>query len=257
MSEALLSVRDLNLFLASPVYRPTSWREAFVHFIKRSPKANLEKVHVCRGISFDLYPGDRVALIGRNGAGKTSLCRCIAGFYRPTAGEIVKQGRVRALFDPAPVVQAELTGRENAWLLATLLYPTEDVMDLVEEALDFSELGSFLNFPVRTYSKGMQVRLGLSLSALKGADILILDEVFDGADFTFREKISARMVEVIEKSGSVLFISHSEEQIRRVCNRVLLLDQGALVFDGPVEEGLRLFHGRPLPETSFDEGPPI
>lgn len=225
-----------------------TWREAFVRLVNRERVGVKERLHVCKNISFDIYPGERVALVGVNGVGKTSLCRAIAGFYAPSSGQIERHGKIRALFDATTFVQAELTGRENAWLLASLLYPNEDVSPLVEEALEFSELGKFLDVPIRTYSKGMLARLGLSLSALKGSDLLILDEVFDGADQFFREKISARMQQVVRQSGAVIFISHSEEQIRRVCNRLLLLCDGAIVFDGSVEQGLQLFQGLRQPK---------
>jgi ABC-type polysaccharide/polyol phosphate transport system ATPase subunit len=185
-----------------------------------------------------------VAIVGANGAGKTSLCRLIAGFYKPTSGLIERFGHVRALFEVATVVQPELTGRENAELLAKLLYPLEDVSFELSEALEFSELGRFLDVPLRTYSKGMHARLGLSLATMKSAEILILDEVFDGADQFFREKIAARTVRLMEKSGAVIFISHSAQQIRQVCNRVIVLEHGCIAFDGAVEAGLAYFSHR-------------
>lgn len=248
MSRPLLRLRNVNLHFDTNIYRSVTWREAFVRFLKREQIGQRERLHVCKNISFDLYPGERVALVGVNGVGKTSLSRCIAGFYRASSGQIERNGKIRALFDATTFVQMELTGRENAWLLASLLYPREDVKALVDEALEFSELGKFLDVPIRTYSKGMLARLGLSLSALKGSDVLILDEVFDGADQFFREKISLRMQQVVRQSGAVIFISHSEEQIRRVCNRLLLLRDGAIVFDGGVEQGLQLFQGLKRPK---------
>ncbi|MGZ3722400.1 MAG: ABC transporter ATP-binding protein [Bdellovibrionales bacterium] len=241
MSEPVVSLRHVNLYFTASLYRSASWRDVFVRAIKRGDHGLAERLHVCRNISFDIQRGDRVALIGTNGAGKTSLCRCIAGLYQPTSGEILRHGEIRALFEPATVVQPELTGRENAWLLSQLLFPGEDVEREVEDALEFSELGRFLDAPLRTYSKGMLARLGLSLAALKPADLLILDEVFDGADVFFREKISRRMIHIVEKSGAVIFISHSPDQIRRVCNRLLYLHNGEIIFDGDVEKGLALF----------------
>ena len=241
MSKPILRVENINLHFTSNVYAPASWREVFVRAFKREPPDKAEVLHVCKNLSFTASDGDRIAIVGTNGAGKTSLCRCIAGFYRPTSGHIEVEGRVRALFETATVVQTELTGRENAWLLAGLIYPGEDVRKGVEEALEFSELGRFLDVPLRTYSKGMLARLGLSLAAVKAADLLILDEVFDGADIFFRDKISLRMLTLMEESGAVLFISHDPDQIRRVCNRLIFLQNGVIVFDGAVEQGLELF----------------
>jgi ABC-type polysaccharide/polyol phosphate transport system ATPase subunit len=195
---------------------------------------------VLQGISFNLKKGDRVGILGVNGTGKTSLCRCIAGIYSPTSGRILHGGVVRAVFDTAIGIFPDLSGRENAKIIAHLLYPdnASEHPEIIEEALEFSELGKFIDVPYRLYSNGMQARLCLSLVSSRPCDILILDEVFDGADVFFREKISVRILNMIEKSGSVLFVSHAADQVARACNRVLVLDRGKLIFDGPVSEGL-------------------
>jgi ABC-type polysaccharide/polyol phosphate transport system ATPase subunit len=243
MFEPLLRLQDVNLEFVLSSYRTASWRDVFVRKLSGEGRERPEVLHACRDVNFSVLKGERVAVVGANGAGKTSLCRLIAGFYRPTRGRIERFGRVRALFEAATVVQPELTGRENAELLAKLLYPLEDVSAELREALEFSELGRFLDVPLRTYSKGMHARLGLSLATMKSADILVLDEVFDGADQFFREKIAARTVRLMETSGAVIFI-HSAQQIRQVCNRVIVLDQGRVTFDGPVDRGLTYFSHR-------------
>ena len=244
MFEPRLRLHNVNLDFVLPSYRSTSWRDLFVRRVSGEKSEKPEVLHACRNINFSVGQGERVAIIGANGAGKTSLCRLIAGFYQPTSGQMERFGGVRALFEVATIVQPELTGRENAELLSKLLYPGEDVASELREALEFSELGRFLDVPLRTYSKGMHARLGLSLATMKGADILILDEVFDGADQFFREKISARTVAMMEKSGAVIFISHSPSQIRQVCNRVVILEHGSIVFDGEVDAGLAYFSHR-------------
>jgi ABC-type polysaccharide/polyol phosphate transport system ATPase subunit len=149
---------------------------------------------------------------------------------------------MRSVFSTSVGVQAELSGRENAHLLSEFMFPERrDKRQLVEEALEFSGLGHHVDSPFRLYSNGMQARLFLSLISAAPCDILILGEVFDGADHVFAEKISARMRDTIQRSGLVLFVSHSEEQVRRLCNRLLLIEAGRLVFDGGVEEGLRRY----------------
>jgi ABC-type polysaccharide/polyol phosphate transport system ATPase subunit len=184
-----------------------------------------------------------VGLLGVNGTGKTSLCRCIAGIYAPTSGKIAMNGRLRAIFDTAVGIQPELTGMENARLLAELIYPESDYdrERLVQEATEFSELGKFLDVPYRLYSNGMQARLCLSLISSQPCDLLILDEVFDGADAFFREKIAARILKMISRSGAVLFVSHGADQIQRVCNRLIVIRDGSIAHDGDVEEGLALY----------------
>lgn len=253
MSNPILSVENVRLLFKTRQYSDWSLRDVFVSMLRPPWARRLRErryVEVCRDVSFQLFPGDRVALLGPNGAGKTSLCRCIAGFYPPTSGRIRAVGSVRALLDSQIGIQPELTGRENAWLLTNIMAPAgARISELVNEALEFSELGEFLDVPFRQYSKGMQVRLGLSVSAMLPADLLILDEVFDGADMFFQKKIAARMMRLINDSSAVIFVSHSFEQVRQVCNRVLILENGRLSFDGGVEEGLTRYAGGVSPKS--------
>jgi ABC-type polysaccharide/polyol phosphate transport system ATPase subunit len=158
---------------------------------------------------------------------------------RPQQGQIISTLEVRAIFDTGTGIMPELTGRENAYLLARLFFPdVRDLKPLVEEAIEFSELGHFIDIPFRQYSKGMQSRIMLSLISSKPTDILILDEVFDGADVFFQKKLSTRMKSFIENAGATIFVSHSSDQIRQVCNTLMVLKNGKISFLGNVEEGL-------------------
>lgn len=248
-SDVVVSVEKLHLVFNASVHRSWSWREAFVRAAKDPIGAvfpEKDRLHVLRGIDLQVRSGDRVALIGVNGTGKTSLCRCIAGIYQPTSGTIRVKGLVRAIFDTAVGIHPELTGRENARLLARFIYPfdVDRHEEMVEEALEFSELGKFVDVPYKLYSNGMQARLCLSMVSCKPGDLLILDEVFDGADVFFREKISKRITSMIDRSGAVIFVSHSPDQIEKVCNRLVLIGNGGIVFDGEVREGLRIYQER-------------
>lgn len=244
-SEPLVSVKNLALSFNLPIFNQDSVRTVFTNalshpldFMRKKPKTLI----VFENLSFDIYKGDRIGLVGVNGVGKTSLCRCIAKIYHPQKGEIITNGHVRAIFDTAVGIQPELTGRENAYLLSEFLYPhTKDRKALVEECLIFSELGDFLNTPYKYYSNGMQARLCLSLISAQENDLLILDEVFDGADQFFRKKISERIKNMILRSGAVIFVSHSYEQILQVCNRVLIIKNKQLIFDGPPEVGQNIY----------------
>lgn len=246
LADTVLSVRDLHLVFRPDVYRSFTWRDAFTR-LATDPLGTItnqsNRLHVLQGLSFDLKRGDRVALIGVNGTGKTSLCRCIAGIYHQTSGTIRTAGTTRAIFDTTVGIHPELTGRENAELLAEFMYAREnfDRDALLKEALEFSELGKFLDVPFKTYSNGMQARLCLSIISGLPAELLILDEVFEGADAFFREKVSARVLNLIQRSGAALFVSHSDEQVRKVCNRALVLEKGQIVFDGDVDGGLKYY----------------
>jgi len=254
----LAEVINLSLTFQVARYGGATVRDRFVEAV-RGPKhegSALEELCVLNNISFNINEGDRIGILGVNGAGKTTLCRCLAGTYNPTRGAVRRHGRVRGVFDTAIGIYPNLTGRENARLLMHFLYPecVDQHAELVEEALEFSELGKFLDYPYRTYSNGMQARLCLSLISCRPSDLLILDEVFDGADRFFREKISRRILSIIEKSGAVVFVSHSAEQIFNVCNRVLLLEHGEILFDGDVGEALYLYsHSKPR-ETDAETG---
>ena len=242
----LVSGRGLRLSFRTDIYRPWTWKEAASR-LGQAPR-KIEELKVLDGIDFDVFEGERVGILGVNGVGKTSLCRCVAGFYQPTAGKVRVHGEVRAIFDTAFGIQPELTGRENAELLSEFLYPGDfDKTELIEDALDFSELGHFLDVPFRLYSNGMQARLCLSLISCRPCDLLILDEVFEGADAFFRTKIARRILNMIEHSGAVLFVSHTPEQIKTVCNRLIVLHQGKIAFDGDVDEGLAFYGGFSLP----------
>lgn len=241
----LIECENVGLVLRTELYPTSTFRDSFTKFISNPIDALLkekERLAIAKDISFSIRRGERVGLIGANGSGKTSLCRCIAGLYRPSSGSIRVQGPMHAVFDTALGIQPELTGRENAELLSHFLFPDHpERSDIVREALEFSELGHFLDMPYRIYSKGMQSRLCLSLVSCRPHEIVILDEVFDGADVFFQEKVAARMLKMIKDSGAVLFVSHSAEQIRNICTRVIVMSKGVIVHDGDVEAGLRAY----------------
>jgi ABC-type polysaccharide/polyol phosphate transport system ATPase subunit len=243
--QPILEVNNLNLVLKVPQYRGSSLRDGFVNFMK-SPfdsNLNINRFHVLKDISFSLQKGDRLAILGRNGAGKSTLCRCLAGFYQPSTGKIVRNARLRAFFDTQMGIVPELTGRENAKLLLSFIFPelSQEHETILEEAISFSELKGFADAPYRTYSNGMATRLCLSVITARPSQVLILDEVFDGADRFFQEKMKRRMLHAIHSSDAVIFISHSEDQVKAVANRALVLHESKIIYDGEVEEANAVF----------------
>lgn len=248
-SKKIISIKDLNLFYQIDHYTNKSVKDFLIQVVSSPLKTLVSKnqyYHVLHNINLDIYKGDRVGLVGINGAGKTSLCRCIAGMISPNMGSIDIKGKVRAIFDTSVGIVPELTGRENAEVISALIYPEVSEIErqqIIDESLIFSDLGEFENVPYLKYSKGMQTRLSLSLVSARGCDLLILDEVYDGADMFFQEKISKRVLEMIENSGAVLFVSHSMDQIQKTCNRMVILDQAKIVFDGEPKDGIKYFQG--------------
>jgi ABC-type polysaccharide/polyol phosphate transport system ATPase subunit len=248
-SNQIISVQNLNLVYEVNHYSNKSVRDLFIGLVGsplKTLRAKERYYHVLKDINFDIHQGDRVGLIGVNGAGKTSLCRCIAGMVSPNTGNILIDGKVRAIFDTGVGVVPELTGRENAEVICALLYPEigpGEREQLINESLEFSELGEFLDVPYLKYSKGMQARLSLSLVSARGCDLLVLDEVYDGADIFFQEKISKRVHKMMENSGAVLFVSHSIDQIEKACNKLIILDNSQIIYNGDIANGISLYRG--------------
>ncbi len=243
-SEKVLTVRGLDLLFRLRHYRERTVRNVFVDLVSKPVDSLLkqrETLHLLRDISFSLHKGERLGILGVNGSGKTSLCRCIAGMLSPARGKIQIKGACRAIFDTQVGVIPELTGRENARLLATLLFPEESqarIEELVADATSFAELGDFLDVPFETYSMGMRARLLLSLITAKPAELLILDEVYDNTDRFFQKKMTERMNRFIHSSDAVIFVTHSADLLREICTRAIVLHQNRVAFDGPVSDAL-------------------
>lgn len=241
----LLDIQHLSLSFPMRLMTSSSMRDVFIStlagpFSKKYERSSFE---VLKDINLKIYEGDRIGLIGVNGAGKSTLCRCLSGYYQPLSGNIIRQGQIRALFEPALGLYPELSGRENARILAEIYYPQYRgaIEEIVTESLEFSELGTFVDASIKTYSKGMLVRLTLSILSAKPADILILDEVFDGADEFFREKLSVRLKNLITQSGAVIFVSHYEAQIAEVSNRAIVVGEGKVIYDGEIKAAYALY----------------
>lgn len=187
-------------------------------------------VRALDGVSFDIRPGDRVGLVGHNGAGKTTLLRALSGVYEPIRGVLDISGRVASLLDLHLGVDPDASGLENIQLRGVLagLQPAE-IRAKTAEIAQFTELGQYLDMPVRTYSSGMQLRLLFAVVTSIDADILLMDEWLSVGDAEFAKKASQRLEELVERTPILVLASHSLELIHKVCNRILRLEHGALV----------------------------
>ncbi|MEA1938225.1 MAG: ABC transporter ATP-binding protein [Pseudomonadota bacterium] len=190
-------------------------------------------------VSFDLEPGRRVGLIGRNGAGKSCLLRVMAGIYRPTKGECHTRGKISTLFSGTLGMNVNATGYENIKLAGILLGMTKaQIVDVTPDIEDFTELGDFLNMPMRTYSSGMRMRLGFAIATAMHPEILLIDEVFGVGDRRFQIKAKERITSVLDTAHTLVMASHSDEIIREYCDTALLLDHGNVRAFGDVEDVL-------------------
>lgn len=245
-SNTILNIKNLNIRYKKSFRALNSLRELFINLIK-SPtqllKSDNSYINILENINLKLSRGDKLAIIGVNGTGKTSLCRIIAGMHG-NRQEVRINGKVRAIFETSVAVQPELSGRENVWTLANLLFSDislDEREKIIKDSIEFSELNDYIDKPFKHYSKGMKARLFLSVISSRPSDLLILDEVFSGADAFFNKKISIRINHMIKNSGAVIFVSHSEELIKSICNRAIVLNDKKVIYDGETEKALKLY----------------
>ncbi len=188
-------------------------------------------------ISFEIRKGETLGLVGRNGAGKSTLLKVISGILKPTEGNVVCHGNVVPMLELGSGFDFDLTGRENIFLNGAILGYTEEYLRYkYDEILAFSELGDFIEVPIRNYSSGMLARLAFSVAAMVEPEILIVDEILSVGDAEFQAKSRKRMMELMGGGTTVLFVSHSIDQVRQMCERVIWLEQGKILMDGSAKE---------------------
>ena len=200
-------------------------------------KLQYNKFTALEHISFELKRGQTLGLIGRNGAGKSTLLKIISGILKPTEGCVSCYGNVVPMLELGSGFDFDLTGRENVFLNGAILgYSEEFLKGKYDEIVEFSELGQFIEVPIRNYSSGMLARLAFSIATVVNPDILIVDEILSVGDVAFQEKSKKRMLHLMGGGTTVLFVSHSIEQIREVCDRAVWLDQGLIKMMGKAED---------------------
>ena len=188
-------------------------------------------------VSFEVQKGETIGLIGRNGAGKSSLLKIISGIMKPTEGSVKCRGNIVPMLELGSGFDMDLSGRENVYLNGAILGYTKPFLDAkFQEILDFSELGDFINLPIRNYSSGMLARLAFSIAAVVKPEILIVDEILAVGDAQFQEKSKRRMMELMGGGTTVLLVSHDIEQVKELCQRVVWLEHGRVREIGEAKE---------------------
>ncbi|AMR79246.1 MULTISPECIES: ABC transporter ATP-binding protein [Cupriavidus] len=210
-------------------------RDRLVQMLSRGKKQFYKEFWALQDVSFEIKKGETVGIVGRNGSGKSTLLQMICGTVTPTSGEVRTSGRVAALLELGAGFNSEFTGRENVMLNASILgFPREEMAARMEQVLAFSELGEFLDQPVKTYSSGMYSRLAFSIAIHVDPDILIVDEALAVGDARFVAKCMRRIKDIQEKGATILFVSHDVGSVRTLCERAIWLDKGRLLEHGDV-----------------------
>jgi len=235
MSQTMIEVKDVTMRFRMNSDRILSLKEFATAALRG--KLQYNEFTALNRVSFTVKRGETLGIIGRNGAGKSTLLKVISGILKPTAGEVICRGNIVPMLELGSGFDFDLTGRENIFLNGAILgYSEEFLRAKYEEILEFSELGNFIEVPIRNYSSGMLARLAFSVAALVQPEILIVDEILSVGDAAFQEKSKARMLELMGGGTTVLFVSHSIEQIREMCSRVIWLEQGQIKLSGAAEE---------------------
>jgi lipopolysaccharide transport system ATP-binding protein len=239
MRSEALSVIDLGKrFVVGSGPRITSLKE--LRLVPRRRPAT--STWALRHVSFDVYPGEVLGVLGQNGAGKSTLLTILARITEPTEGRAEIRGRVASLLEVGTGFHPELSGRDNVFLNGVILgMPRREVARKFDEIVEFAELRDYIDMPIKRYSSGMVVRLGFAVAAHLDPDVLLLDEVLAVGDVPFQEKSLARVRELTSDGRAVLFVSHDPSSVERLCERAIVLDGGCIVHDGDVTTALDLY----------------
>jgi ABC-type polysaccharide/polyol phosphate transport system ATPase subunit len=210
-------------------------KEYFIKMVKR--ELMFQEFWALKDVSFEIEEGDRVGVVGLNGAGKSTLLKIISGVMKPTEGNVNIKGKLVPLLELGAGFDNNYTGRENIYLNGAILgYTKEFLEEKYEEIVDFAEIKDFMDVPIKNFSSGMKARLGFSIATVVEPEILVLDEVLSVGDAKFRKKSEARIMELFDNGITVLFVSHSIEQVKRLCNKAIWLEKGRIVMQGDAEE---------------------
>ena len=220
--------------------RPDSLRELFTKLLRS--KSEFHDFEAVRNASFEVHEGEIVGLIGRNGSGKSTLLKIVAGVYTPTSGRVEVRGSIAPLIELGAGFHGELTGRENVLMNGLLMGFTKREMQAREKAiLDFADIGDFIDSPVKQYSSGMYTRLAFAVATEVNPDILVVDEILAVGDSAFQQKCLDRLENFRRSGKTILFVTHSLNQIVEHCDRALYLEKGQIVADGEPEQIVNLY----------------
>ncbi len=232
---AVIKVDNVSMMFNLSSEKVDSIKEYLVKMLKK--EIHFQEFWALNDISFELEKGDSLGIIGLNGSGKSTLLKIISGILKPTKGNITTVGSIAPLIELGAGFDANLSARENIYLNGAILgYSREYMNSRFDEIIKFAELEDFVDSAIKNFSSGMVARLGFAIATMNIPDILIIDEILAVGDYKFQQKSFARMQEMINSGATVVFVSHSIEQVKQICKKALWLDHGNVVKFGPSEE---------------------
>ncbi len=235
MAKKILEVNNVSMKFNLSREKVDTLKDFIIKSLKRDIHYN--EFWALKDISFSLDKGDRLGILGLNGAGKSTLLKVIAGVYDPTEGSVKRRGKIAPLLELGAGFDPQYTGAENIYLYGSVLGFSHSFLESkYDEIVEFSELGKFIDVPLKNYSSGMRSRLGFSIATIIKPEILILDEVLSVGDAKFRKKSEQKIRDMFEDGATVLFVSHSVEQVQRLCNKAIILEHGKIIASGDVDE---------------------
>lgn len=234
----MIKIENVSMKFNLEIEKDFSMKQAFVNlFTKKKKKKKNEDFWALKDVSFNIGKGEVVGLIGSNGAGKSTLLKVVSGVMKPTKGKVKVKGVISPMIELGAGFDGNLTARENIYLNGAILgYSKEFLDDKFDDIVEFSELKDFLDVPVKNFSSGMTAKLAFSIATIVNPEILIVDEILSVGDIKFQEKSKKKMMEMIKGGTTVLYVSHSLESIKDLCNKVVWLDHGQVVKMGDTKE---------------------
>ena len=242
-NETIIDVCDVSMRFNLATEKTDSIKEYLIKLTKG--KLHFTEFYALKNVSFSVKRGEAVALIGKNGSGKSTMLKIISGVMYPTTGSVSVCGSIAPLIELGAGFDMELTARENIYLNGAVMGFNRAFMDqYFDDIVEFSELQNFIDVPIKNFSSGMIARLGFAVATIVKADILVVDEILAVGDFNFQQKCKKRMAELMDGGTTLLFVSHSAEQVKELCQKAAWFDHGELMAYGETEEVYRMYEAK-------------
>ena len=235
----MIKLENVSMKFNLGIEKEFSIKQAFVNFFsfKKKPKKTKSEFWALKNVSFEVKKGEVIGLIGSNGAGKSTMLKVVSGVMKPTKGQVTTNGVISPMIELGAGFDQELTARENIFLNGAILgYSKKFLEEKFDEIVEFSELKDFLDVPIKNFSSGMTAKLAFSIATIVNPEILIVDEILSVGDIKFQEKSKNKMLEMIKGGTTVLYVSHSLQSIKELCDRVVWIEHGEVVKIGKTKE---------------------